>query len=219
MNHRTAEKIFSVIGWVAISLYIIHVLLGPLVWEGYSHWSQAISELTALGAPHSQGLGALTIGYGILSIVVSSYLVYRLVSGSRLVKLASLMFLFMHLISFSYVFFPQDLPGEPMSFSGIMHIIVTGLLVPLTIASPILWAKAVWAHHHWRRFSRFSVAVAIALFLFGGATAASAAQGASFFGFLERLNIGSLLLWMTVLYSQMWRVGLPDGIKKTPPPK
>ena len=46
--------------------------------------------------------------------------------GVKSLNLGFFLFFCMHIVSFSYNFFPEDLPGTAMTFRGLMHWIVTG---------------------------------------------------------------------------------------------
>jgi len=57
------KRILLLCGALAALAYAAHVVIGGLLWTGYSHLVQPISNLTATGAPHR----------GILQIILYAY--------------------------------------------------------------------------------------------------------------------------------------------------
>ncbi|MDW7657123.1 MAG: DUF998 domain-containing protein [Bacillota bacterium] len=116
----------------------------------------------------------------------------------KISKIGMLLFLAMHIISITYGLFPQDLPGAPVTFTGIMHLVVTGLIIPLTIAAPILVGKGLKKIASFKYYGVYSFITGILIFIAGGTTAIFFANKLPCFGLVERINIGILQLWMLV---------------------
>lgn len=196
-------------GVVGIGFYLLHVILGGILWEGYSHLMQPISDLTATGAPNRGLLIWLTNIYGILCLLFAiSMTVYSVRAESRLLIAGSILFILMQVVSLSYALFPQDLPGAAPTFRGTMHIAVTFLIVPLTIGTPLLIGLGLrqGSGGNLKKWGTFSIICGIGLFLMGGTAAAFFATELPYFGLVERINIGILLLWIgtcsVVLFQQ-----------------
>lgn len=188
-------------GMAAVAVYVAHVVLGGLMWSGYSHIHQPISDLTATGAPNRALLLALTNIYGALALVFAlSFTIAESRKHHRMAFYGGISFVLMHLISISYGFFPQDLPGSGVTFTGFMHLVVTALIVPFTILSPLLIGRGLVKNRYWKRFGRYSVITGILIFIFGGATALFFVHKLPYFGVVERINIGTLQLW-TFIFS------------------
>lgn len=188
------------LGMLGVGLYVLHVVLGGFLWKGYDHLMQPISDLTASGAPDKDMLGVITLLYGLLSIaaVISAFFYTR----GHVPKIASaglLVFLVMHLVSISYNWFPQDLPGAEPTFVGTMHLVVTFLIIPLTILAPILIGVGFRKVDGLRRFGLYSIITGVVIFIAGGAAAMFFAQKLPYFGLVERVNIGTLQLWTFLL--------------------
>lgn len=193
-------------GMLGAFMYALHVVLGGILWKGYNHLMQPISDLTATGAPNKELLSVITLIYGVLCILFafSAYMATR----GRVSKSASvglLVFLGMHLVSISYGLFPEDLPGAAATFAGTMHIVVTFLIVPLTILSPLLVGIGLRKAEGLAGFSRYSIITGIVIFIAGGASAVFFAQKLPYFGLVERVNIGTLQLWTFLLSFQLFR--------------
>lgn len=105
----------------------------------------------------------------------------------------------------TYGLFPEDLPGSPMTFQGLMHYVVTGIIVPLTILSPLLTGVGMRRIDEFRRFSVYSIATSIIILTAGGISIFLAVNRMNYFGLFERINIGSLQLWMFLLSLKLFR--------------
>ena len=194
---------FGVLGAL---VYVFHIVLGGILWKGYDHMMQPISDLTGTGAPDKVLLSIITFIYGLFSIVfiISAYL-YLKGSVPKLAKVGMLIFLAMHLVSITYGLFPEDLPGTPITFNGIMHLVVTGLIVPLTILSPLLIGIGLRKLEAYKAFSRYSIITGIIIFIAGGTSAIFFANKLPYFGLIERINIGTLQLWMFIFSLKLFR--------------
>lgn len=198
-KYRSIIRNLTLLGTFGALLYVLHVVLGGILWQGYNHIQQPISDLTATGAPDRVLLSRITLGYALCSITfaVCAYLYLRN-SVPKVTKAGMITFLAMQLVSLSYGWFPQDLPGSDVTFAGTMHLVVTGLIVPLTICSPLLIGLGLKKIDRFRNFAVYSIITSIILFFAGGTTAIFFANKLSGFGLFERINIGSLQLWMLV---------------------
>lgn len=187
------------LGTLAVLFYVSHVIIGGFLWDAYSHFNRPISDLTASGAPNRGLLSAFTILYGVLSVVftVGAYLVLKRIAP-KLSQTGMLIFLFMHSLSLLYNFFPQDLPGSDLTFRGLMHILITILIIPLTILSPILVGLGLRKTKNFYVYSYFSLATGLVILLSGVLAAIFIANDWAYFGVVQRINIGSLQLWMLV---------------------
>jgi hypothetical protein len=187
-------------GMLAVMIYLLHVLLGGFLWKDYSHLQQPISDLTASGAPNRNLLLLITNIYGVLALIFAfSFTAIKSRKYHRLVFWGGISFVLMHIVSISYAFFPQDLPGSETTFTGTMHLIVTALIVPFTILSPLLIGFGFMKSHEHRLLGNFSIACGALIFVFGGLSGLFYANHLPYFGLVERLNIGTLQVWTFIL--------------------
>lgn len=193
-----AQKL-TIFGAIAVFFYVFHVLLGGWLWGDYRHLHQPISDLTAQGAPDRRILTAITFLYGICSIVfaASAYTAFKRFAP-KVSRAGMLIFLAMHIVSITYGLFPQDAPGAPLSFTGMMHLAVTALIVPLTILAPLLVGIGLRKDRDFTVYGQYSIATGVFILIAGGTAAIFFAQGWPYFGLVERLNIGALQLWMLI---------------------
>lgn len=201
---RSFKAIILKTGMLAVMVYILHVLLGGFLWKDYNHLQQPISDLTSSGAPDKDLLVFITNIYGVLALIFAlsfTQIVKR--KSHRLVFLGGVSFVLMHIISLSYGFFPQDLPGTEITFKGMMHLVVTALIVPFTILSPLFTGFGFRKSQELKSLGNFSVICGVLIFLFGGLTGIFYAKHLPYFGLVERLNIGTLQLWTFMLSNKV----------------
>lgn len=204
-------KKLTIFGTLAVLAYVTHVILGGLLWEGYSHLQQPISDLTARGAPDRGLLSIITFMYGVFSILfaASAYVVTKRFAP-KISRIGMLLFLAMHLISITYGLFPQDVPGAAMTFTGFMHLVITALIVPLTILAPLLVGIGFRKIRSFQSYGNFSVATGIIILIAGGSAAFFFANQWPYFGLVERINIGMLQLWMLVTSIRLFTMKEPS---------
>ncbi len=199
-------------GMAGALAYALHVVLGGLLWKGYSHLEQPISDLTAQGAPDRALLTGITSVYALFSIIfaVSAFMYVRRLK-IRLLSTGFILFILMHIVSASYNIFPEDLAGAPATFRGIMHWVVTGAIVPLTILSVLLIGLGFRRVKGFGGYSAYSIVTSAILFIAGGTTVFILSQGLGFFGLFERINIGSLQLWMFLVSLKLFNTEIGEG--------
>lgn len=183
-------------GMVSVFFYTLHVVLGGMLWKGYNHLQQPISDLTATGAPNRALLQIIATLYGLLALLFALTVAFSASrQHHRLVYWGGITFVLLHVLSLLYGFFPEDLPNTAATFGGTMHIVVTGLIVPSTVATPLLIGFGLREQPRWQSFGRLSILAGFLLVLFGGITAFLFINKLPFFGLFERLNIAVLQLW------------------------
>jgi hypothetical protein len=193
-------SIFLSSGMLAVLVYFFHVLLGGLLWKDYSHLQQPISDLTASGAPNRFLLLLFTNIYGVLAVVFAvSFTVFAVNERHKLVLWGGISFIILHVVSISYSFFPQDLPGTEPTFDGMMHLVVTILIVPFTILTPLFIGLGLRKEQAWKSIGNFSLLCGLLIIIFGGLTGYFFAKGLPYFGLVERVNISTLQIWTFVL--------------------
>jgi len=209
MKHRH-ETILLSSGMLAVVIYLLHIVIGGYLWENYSHLHQPISDLTATGAPNRFLLLLFTNIYGGLALMFAVASTFFIRKGyNRLVFWGGISFILLHIFSISYSFFPQDLPDAEPTFNGLMHLVVTVLIVPFTILTPLLIGLGLRKENAWNKFGNFSLICGILIILFGGLTGFFFAKQLPYFGLVERINIGTLQIWTFVLSYKFYR----DSVK------
>lgn len=187
-------------GMLAVVIYLMHVLLGGYLWKSYSHLQQPISDLTATGAPNRFLLLLFTNIYGVLALIFAiSFTIFERKERHKLVFWGGISFIILHVVSISYSFFPQDLPGAETTVAGTMHLVVTVLIVPFTILTPLLIGLGLKKEKTSKKLGNFSLICGILIVIFGGLAGYFFAKGLPYFGLIERINIGTLQIWTFVM--------------------
>lgn len=99
--------------------------------------------------------------------------------------------------------FPQDPGGTPATFAGTMHLIMAGVASLGTMVGIVFlafWFRNFSTLKHYVTYSWISVAI---IFISGGLSAAAMANHHPLFGLIERVTIGTFILWLFVISSRM----------------
>ena len=178
-------------------LYVLIDLLGGLSWTGYSFASQAISELTAVGAPTRRIVTAWYL-VGDLLLAAFGIGVWRAAGANRGLRLSGLALLAVALLGFAWPFFPMHLRGAERTFSDTVHLVLGGLVVLLILVAILCGSKAGGGG-----FRNYSILTAVVMLAAGARTAMDAPRldaglPTPLLGIFERISVGSHLLWIAV---------------------
>lgn len=213
MNNKF--KVFGLsCGMISSILYILHVLIGGLLWDGYSHIVQPISDLTSMGAPNRMLLLIITILYGILAIVFATvfYMQIKIIKNKPL-SFGILFLVIMEIISFvGYFLFPLEVAGvEVLTFQSMMHIFVTIIVVFTTIGFTLVTGIAFLRIQRTIKLGIFILICGVIIIVSGVATGAIIANGNPITGLIERINIFTLQAMIFIISYVMTRKIKIDG--------
>ena len=201
-------------GVVYAAVYVVaNDVIAAGLYPGYSRVDQAVSELSAIGAPSAPLLRAmlpvftaLMLGYAIG--------VWRAAHGSRALHVTSALLVVSAAVGISWLWFPmtsrQDIvPGAPFSPNDLGHLVLSGLTVALILSQMAIGALALGK---WFRF--FSVFAAVTMLTFGvvmsvGAAGVSAGQATPWMGLNERIMLGAWLAWISAFAIALMRQARP----------
>jgi hypothetical membrane protein len=187
-------------GILAPILYALTVILGAALTPGYSHVTNAISELIAAGAAAKPLLDPLFALYNLLIVTFAFGL--RQAFRRRGVDLSLLSPLFLGLVgTFGLLMwpFPQDPVGEAATVGGIVHLVLAAGQSVGTMLAILFMAVSLRRYPVWHRFSAYCLVTLAAIFLSGIAAALAAASLSPSFGLVERVTIGLFLQWVLVV--------------------
>ena len=198
--HRTEllRRALLVFGILTPSLYVAINLLGAAQWENYSFASQAVSELSAIGAPSRSLLLWLGAVYD-LFVLAFALGVWRSAGSKRSLRLTAAFLLGTVIVDTLFRFAPMHMRGTPPTLTDTMHIVLSA-----AISLCILLAVASSAAAFGRWFRVFAIAT-ILIMLVAGAWTGFEARGVPtnaptpVLGLTERIDIGAYLLWTVVL--------------------
>jgi len=200
---KTASKLRKVLlicGILASLIYVATDILAGMLWEGYSFTSQAISELSAIGAPTRPLVVTLSIIYDVL-LIAFGLCVWVLAAGKRrALRLIGGLLVGIGAIGFVWTQFPMHLRGVEMTFTDTMHWTIAGVVVFLIL---LMITLGVIAYR--KRFRLYSIGTLVTLLVVGmwsifvGGAQIAAQQPMPFFGVMERITVYGYLAWVAVL--------------------
>jgi hypothetical protein len=181
--------------------------------EGYSSLSQAVSELSAIGAPTRPLWVGLGIPYTLL-LIAFGWGVWLSAGPSRALRAVGALYVAEALIGAFWP--PMHLRGAETTLTDTLHIVWTaGWLAVMLTAMGL--AAAVLG----RRFRIYTLATLATFVAFGALTSIEAPRLAAglptpYLGLWERVNMGAGMLWIAVLAMTLLRrtrhaAGAPDG--------
>ena len=137
---RTLTNYLGLLGIVSLLSYAAAVMFSPLAYPDY-HWlSNAVSDLSAETAPSRtlwNQLSALYMPCGIVCCTISCIAVKE--KYNKLIRLGIYLFGLMNWVTaVGYTMFPLTDAGRPDGFQNIMHLVVTGAVVALSILALVL---------------------------------------------------------------------------------
>jgi uncharacterized protein DUF998 len=204
------KKLLMLCGISAAIIYVGTVILGGLLRPGYSHISMAISELVADGAPNRSLLSSLFLLYNALLTVFGIGLFLKVnnqpgrklsgLVGSLALILVGLAGILMELV------FAQEPGGTATTFTGIMHFVMAGVASLGTMVAVLgigLWFRNIPELKSYVLYSIISVAI---IFVSGGSSVPAMANHSAVFGLIERITIGTFILWMFMIGLKMFQL-------------
>jgi Protein of unknown function (DUF998) len=200
-----ARKTFLVCGIVASLLYVGTDILAAMRYQGYSYTAQAVSELSATGAPTRRLVVPLFLTHGLLQVAFGLG-VWMSAGRTRGLRITAGLLVGIGLVDLTAYFFPMDPRGAVATLSDTMHIILTGVTV-LFILLAIGFGATTFGNR-WRLYSYGT----LLLLAVGGAMAGldgarvRANLPTPWLGVTERINIYGYMLWMAVLALALLRV-------------
>jgi Protein of unknown function (DUF998) len=194
-------KFFMPLGMVGVVFYLLHTILGNLLWPEYNPITTDISSLTADGAPNTELLRGFGMVYGICMILMASALIFKAFREYHsFLKAGSVILLIMQVASFiGYRLFPLTGDKTEMSFQNAMHLVVTLIVVFTTIAASFLLALGFLKQERIVRLGKLSLSFAILITLFGVLNPISMNLGLNILGLTERMVIYTIQAFMFVL--------------------
>jgi hypothetical protein len=195
-------RALAICGILSPIVYVITVALGGFLDPSYSQIGKTVSELVQRGAPNRDLLNSMLVVYNILIIPFAIGLYFGLKKGLTRSIVTAALVLTGILGTVVTVFFPLDVGGQSVSFTGMMHLVVVGLVVPCTFAFELGFWNITRKDERWRKLGIISAVIFVVTLISGIATAAFVNSDCR--GLLERLTIGSTLLWIEVVAGKLY---------------
>lgn len=193
----TIEQVLLLSGALASAVYFAADFIVSLNHPGYSALHQAISELSAVGAPASGLWGMFMPLFGVLMGAFAIGVV-RLPESPRALRAAGVMLLVFTLTGFAWSLFPMHQRGAAMTWQDQGHILM-GLYSVLMLSAII----GVAAFSLGARFQTFSVVAGLVVLLTGAwsfafAERLAAGQPTPWLGLIERVSVHGFMAWNAV---------------------
>ena len=214
-THRSEllRRILLVFGILIPPLYVAINLLGAAQWENYSFASQAVSELSAIGAPSRSLLLWLGAVYDLL-VLAFALGVWRSAGSKRSLRFAAAFLFGTVIVDTLFRFAPMHMRGTPPTLTDTVHIVLSA-----AISLCILLAVVSSAVAFGRWFRVYAIA-SILIMLISGAWTGFEARGVPtnaptpLLGLMERIDIGAYLLWTAVLAVALLRRRDAAGLER-----
>jgi hypothetical protein len=201
---RKVEKALLACGVLYALLYAVVVdVVAASRYAGYSRLSQALSELSALGAPTRVFVTAMLPVWAAL-LVAFGVGVWMSARDRRALHVTGGLLMTAGIVGLLWARFPMTARADmvqaaviPINDAG--HITLTAI-TGLLILAMIAFAAGAFG----RGFRVYSLATAAVVLISGGLTGVQATKLATgeptpWLGFLERVSVGAWLLWLVVL--------------------
>lgn len=197
MNQQRLRIAVVAMACGAIVAYALHVLLGTLAYPGYDSMAQAVSDLTSDDAPSRHVARLFSSLYGLFSSLVAIGLIVLFRRDRRRMLRAGVTLLsVMYVVSaIGYALFPLPDATRMSSVQGIMHLVVTAVVVLLTIVAMIVLLIAFW---RLRKMVGFALTLVTFLMLLLGAGLMNVVDRA-YFGLAERFSVYSVVWYLGVV--------------------
>jgi len=186
-------------GLVSSLLYATIDLFAGLRYEGYSFYSQTISELGAIGAPKPPWLVPLFLTYCVLMVAFGIAVLQEGRRGDHRLKIVGALLLAYMIVGSGTSLFPMHVRGTGTLADDMPHI-----LAGMAATVVILLTMAFGSMALGKSFRNFSLSTFAAILVFGALTApfgVKLARGepTPAMGLLERLAYYSILVWVAGL--------------------
>ncbi len=202
MRKRSA-LLALVSGLAAPTTYVAAIFAAGLNRPGYSHFEEPVSALMAGGGGGPLLLGAL-YAYNLLLLLFGFALAAHAKGRDTALFVTGIAAVGVAIPGVLMLIFPMDVPGTPPSVAGLIHILMAGIGVLGTMAAIAASAYAWRSQRNWRLRNALSWSAIGLLAASGIAASASMAMHAPFTGLMERITIGTFLVWMAATATAIW---------------
>ncbi len=209
---RKVQNLLLICGILASLLNVGTDILAVSLWKGYNIIDQAVSELSAVGAPTRSLVVVLGVVYGVLMIVfgvgVWTY------SRKRIVHITGVILMAIGVTGFVWIPFPLQLGAPETTLANTIHSILAYIVVIF-----FLLAMGFGAFTCGKRFRLYSIGTILALIVVGLISGVMSIPRISqegfiappqWFGLIERIDIYISMLWVVVFACVLLRSEIPS---------
>lgn len=185
-------------GLLSSLLYVSADILAAARYPGYDYTSQAISEMSAIGAPTANLLAPLYTLYSALFALFGAG-VWLAARGRRSLRASSIFLIAIAALGIGWAMFPMNARGAERTLTDVMHLVMGGAS-SLFIIGAIVFGAAAFG----RKLRLYSAATVLVMLAFGYVMSMDVPRVATnvptpYLGITERVTMAAWLLWMAVL--------------------
>ncbi len=203
-RYMSMRKVLLACGIFYLPLYFASHILAGMQFEGYNHFNQQVSELSAIGAPSRPLLTAFNLVFLVLGVAFGMG-VWMSAGHKRSIRFTAIALWVFSLLAFVGWYAPMNPAGAERTATDTAHLV----FVFATVVSAFLFigfgsgADGKW----FRIYSILTIVGSLIAGAWVGSQAASIGAGlvTPGLGELERVTVYSPELWMMVLASVLWR--------------
>jgi len=195
-------KILLISGILSTVLYVGADIIASMIYKGYSYTSQAISELSAIGAPSKSFLGVTGIIYLFLIIAFGSG-VLSAAGKKRILRIVAILLIIYGVIGFLWPFVPMQqreaLETKGGTIRDTIHLILGAVDMFLYI-----FIIGIGSVLFGRKFRIYSIVTILTFLIFGTIMSTDIPRVAvnnstPWLGITERITVFSPMVWIMVL--------------------
>lgn len=185
---KSLLQILGLTGVISFLSYAAAVIFSPLGYPGYDPMKQAVSDLSAANAPSLALWNALSSFYNVCEVLCATVVCVGIQrKGTKILRIGVYLFAVMEWVSaVGYRAFPLSESGFAGTFQDVMHMVVTGVVVVLSIASLTVIMVAGAKSKECRSYG-ICAAVALGMMLVGALGVKLVP--AEYFGVVERFSV------------------------------
>ena len=185
---KSLLQILGLTGVISFLSYAAAVIFSPLGYPGYDPMKQAVSDLSAANAPSLALWNALSSFYNVCEVLCATVACVGIQrKGTKILRIGVYLFAVMEWVSaVGYRAFPLSESGFAGTFQDVMHMVVTGVVVALSIASLTVIIIAGAKSKECRSYG-ICAAVALGMMLIGALGVKLVP--AEYFGVVERFSV------------------------------
>ena len=202
LKERVPARLFIFAGVVMFPLYIAMDAIASLAYEGYSYRDQAISELSAIGAPTRAGWIVAGVVWNVLALAFAIGVLARAGHGWRMRTIAWLVAAYAMLGPIWYLapmHQREALAAGAGDWRDTMHLVLGGASSLLYFAMIGIAAFASRGWFRWYSLATIGLMVVFGTLMNIDMPKVSDNEATPWLGIYERLAVEGAMLWMAVL--------------------
>lgn len=184
-------------GLLSSLLYLAADIFAALRYPGYDYGAQAISEMSAIGAPTAELLAPFYTLYSILFALFGAG-VWLAAGPGRTLRVSAAFITAVSALGIGWAIFPMHARGAERTLTDTMHLVMGAASTILLIGAIVSGAAAFG-----RKFRLYSTVTVLVMLGFGylmslDVPRVAAGQPTPYLGITERITMAAWLIWMAI---------------------